>query len=78
MSTAAMLANAFNNAQSAKVALPRATINDSDRERLGSSLVAVEDVPFTELRAAMEWYYANTDWSAFSKRDWRAAMATLS
>lgn len=77
MNTESMLANAFNNAQSARIAIPRAVITSGDRERLGSRLVALEDVPVAELRAAMDWYKANTDWSAFSKKQFAAALSTL-
>ncbi|URA06996.1 hypothetical protein P9A47_gp28 [Xanthomonas phage Elanor] len=81
MKNLSMLANAMNNFHKGPantVYYPRATI-----EKYGDSMlptytkVAVEDVPREDLRAAMDAYRANTDWSAFKRKDWDAAYATL-
>lgn len=76
-----MLANAMNNfhKRGPRVAFyPRATIEKyGDGLLKGYVKVAVEDVPREELRAAMDEYRKNTDWSAFKRKDWEAAYATL-
>ena len=79
-----MLANAVNNhriSQHGKLAVaayPRATIEKlKDDKTFSTNVVAVEDLPREEAVAAMEWYAENTDWSAFKRKDWQAAMETL-
>lgn len=83
-----MLANAYNNyphrPQKDKISvIPRATLEKNrefyaDHDAYWQKLtLPLDSVPRDELRKAMEWYRGHTDWSAFKKRDWQAAYATL-
>lgn len=74
-----VLANAFNCAQAELVAYPQATIDAEPvlSKVFGARLVAIESVPAGIARRALAAYASKTDWSAFTRADWQAAVAAL-
>lgn len=75
----AIYSNAMNNFQSACVYFPQAVIDSQPviKRTFGDKAVAIETVDRNEVREAMESYARLTDWSAFRRADWEAAMAAL-
>lgn len=83
-----MLAHALNNFnwrdgnRTNVCVYSRATIEKFEevfarKRRYGFEIVAVEDVPLPQVRAAMEWYAQHTDWRAFSRQHYDSAMRWL-
>ena len=78
-----MLANAYNNwpEKPAKtIVYPQATLEKRSwgaLESAGYTVISLDCVTSAELKRAMEWYENNTDWSAFKRKDWQAAMDSL-
>lgn len=84
-----MLANAYNNWRKQHVkdkitVVPQTTLAanvDFYRQydsNWGYTTISLDCITSAELKTAMEWYRTHTDWSAFNKRDWQAAMDSLS
>ncbi|QKW95611.1 hypothetical protein AXL3_36 [Stenotrophomonas phage vB_SmaS-AXL_3] len=81
-----MLANAYNNwlnehrKEQKLVVYPQATLEKYTHDGLrnaGYTVISLDCVTTAELKRAMEWYKQNTDWSAFKRKDWQAAMDSL-
>lgn len=83
-----MLANAYNNWRMEHVkdkltVAPNSTVEKyremyaSIEREGGFRTISLDCITAAELKVAMEWYKANTDWSAFKKSHWEAAYATL-
>lgn len=79
----AMLANAYNNWPHC----PRATVafaaKDVPRIKdllrdAGITVIPIDTVGIGDLTAAMHHYANTTDWSAFTRDQWKTALATLS
>lgn len=71
-----IIANALNNLAASRgekvVAISRRNLKlyASLSTKHGCTVVAVEDIEPPKLREALEWFRLNTDWSAFTKKDW--------
>lgn len=83
-----MLANAYNNWRRHHVddkvsVVPRPTYEKyADHykkleQRSGFKTLPLDTVTHAELLAAMEWYEQHTDWSAFKRERWQAALDSL-
>jgi len=79
-----VLANAYNNwpeKPTKTIVYPQATLQSrswSSLEQAGYTVISLDCIAPAELKRAMEWYEKNTDWSAFERKDWQAAMESLS
>lgn len=83
-----MLANAYNNWRREHVGdkltvCPQATLEKHTKfyrdfeQNHGYKTISLDCVTSAELKTAMEWYKGHTDWSAFKKKDWEKAYASL-
>ena len=73
-----MICNAMNNSPTkGNKVFTSATNETFYKELFGGRVVMMSDVTREEKIAALESYKAKTDWSAFKKWDWQAAMNTL-
>ena len=78
-----MIANAFNNyvgSRTRTVMMPTHEAADKVTRLIGEqgfAVVTPADISKTQLVIAMEAYEKATDWSAFSRKDWKDAMIML-